>query len=224
MDFTESAEGSTLKPMAVHFVMGNYVTEAEVLATRESGAEARQDLARLFDDPGLQPDAVVAIDFEGVVVVSVPFADEFLGPLLSERLAGYYEDHPILAINANEDVRETIDVVLRQKRLHLLGISERGTPELLGGDDFLELTLSAALTAGTFNASQLARIMGTTPQAMNNRLKTLLRSGALRRTRVLPTRGGRQFEYQVPVPGTWHDENGNGDPRLSQRPRDTTPS
>lgn len=179
------------------FPLHNYAGDGDVLVTRDRGARARHDLERLLDSATIGPDDPVAIDFSGILAVDVPFIDEFLGPLLSGRLAGFYENHPILAVGVNEGVRETLDLALRRRHLHLLG-GTRNRVELLGGDELLELTLRAAMAAGRFSASDLARDLKITPQAMNNRLKTLLRSGALRRTRAARARGGKEFEYEVP--------------------------
>jgi sugar/nucleoside kinase (ribokinase family) len=147
--------------------------------------------------PVIGPTDPVALDFDQVEAVDVPFADAFLGALLSGRLAGYHGEHPIVAINVSEGVRETLDATLRRRRLHLLGVT-LGQPQLLGGDDILELTLRAALAAGRFSAADLARRLNITPQAMNNRLKILLESGALSRIRTPRARGGKEFEYQAP--------------------------
>ena len=44
-----------------------------------------------------------------------------LGRLLTGRLAGYYEEHPIVLLNVNEDVRETIGLALRYR--HVLALT-----------------------------------------------------------------------------------------------------
>lgn len=167
-----------------------------VLVTRESGASARHDIERRIH--GLTAGHPVALDFANVLAISVPFADECLGQLLSGRLAGYYEDQPILAVNASPDVRETVAAALRPRRLVLLGVSD-GEAELIGGDPMLNSTMEAAQRLGSFTALQLAEELGLSPQAANNRLKTLARAGALARTRVVPSRGGKEFAYEVPA-------------------------
>ena len=170
-----------------------------LLTGRGAGAEARHDIERGLATAGLTPGDPIALDFDGVRAISVPFADECIGQLLSGRLAGYYEDHPVLALNADADVAETLSATLRQRNLVLLGVSDSDI-ELLGGDQLLSATLRAARELGEpFSATDLAAQLGVSPQAMNNRLKALLRSGALSRTRVMPARGGREFEYKIPM-------------------------
>jgi hypothetical protein len=166
-----------------------------VLVTRDAGAQARRDIELRI--VGLTPGHPIALDFAGVVAISVPFADEAIGQLLAGWAAGYYDDYPLLAVNADSDTRETVAAALRQRRLALLGI-DNGAPELLGGDEVLSATLQEAHRLGTFSAGELAMRLELSPQAANNRLKLLLRSGALRRTRVIPLRGGKEFAYAVP--------------------------
>jgi hypothetical protein len=198
----------------MQFALREYGSGSEsggkVLVSRAHGAAARGDLERRLADPAIGRTDPVALDFDWVIAVDVPFADAFLGPLLSGRLAGYHGEHPLVAINVSEGVRETVDATLRQRRLHLLGITSGRPAELLGGDDILELTLRAAMAKGRFSASDLARQLNITPQAMNNRLKILLESGALSRMRTVRPRGGKEFEYQVPVLPADEDEADTG--------------
>lgn len=212
---TDFSESGTLIPM--HVPMKNFGTDG-VLTTREAGARARHEIERHIGT--LMPGQPVALDFADVRAVSVPFADEAVGQLLSGWLSGYYEEHPILAFNASEDVRETIAAALRQRRLLLLGL-HHGDAELLGADAVLDETMRVAQRLGSFSAADLAQELGLTPQAANNRLKTLMRSGALRRTRVAPSRGGKEFAYEVPpVPPSPFDRGG-GSGGVA-RPRRTT--
>jgi hypothetical protein len=200
MAISERGESDTLTSM--QFAMSPY-GEGGVLVTREAGSQARYDVERALH--GLTPGQPVALDFSDVVAISVPFADECLGQLLSGRLAGYYEEHPILALNATDDVRETVAAALRPRHLFLLGMSD-GQVELIGGDELMNATMEAAQRLGTFAAFQLADELHISPQAANNRLKALVRSGALYRSRVIPARGGKEFEYAVPQVALSHSE------------------
>lgn len=193
MLFTALSESATLAHVRV--AMSDFDDDG-VLVTREAGADARHDIERRIH--GLVDGQPVVLDFESVRAISVPFADECLGQLLSGRLAGYYEDQPILAVNASPDVRETVAAALRPRRLVLLGVSD-GEAELIGGDSMLNSTMHAAQRLGSFTALQLADELGLSPQAANNRLKTLARAGALARRRVVPSRGGKEFAYEVPA-------------------------
>jgi hypothetical protein len=50
-----------------------------------------------------------------------------------------------------------------------------------------------------FTVAEIAEKLQLTPQAANNRLAHLVRSGALSRARIIPARGGREFRYELPV-------------------------
>lgn len=170
----------------------------DLLAGRAKGAEARQAIER--EALALGPTDPVVLDFHGVEAVSVPFAEECIGALLYGHAGGHWDEHPIVAVNANEDVAETIAAALRQRRLSLLAVDSKG-PMLLGGDHVLESTLAAANQLGTFRAGQLAELLDITPQAANNRLNALVRNRVLARSRVIPTGGGKEFAYVFPPIG-----------------------
>jgi hypothetical protein len=133
--------------------------------------------------------------------MSVPFADGFFVPLLSGWLAGYYDEHPILIFGADRDVAETIGAALRLRDLAILSVGETATDaDLLGGEPSLQETMKVAARLGRFKVNELADALGLTPQAANNRLKALVRMGALSRFPLAREGGGREFEYQAPYP------------------------
>jgi hypothetical protein len=166
----------------------------DVLDTRSGGAQTRWEIERAIASSG-EGDALV-LDFEGVRAITVPFAEECIGWLLAGRTMSHYDNHPVLAVNANEDVRRTLTVTLANQRLALLHATE--PPELLGGDEVLNNTLAIAWKLQRFSASQIASRLAVTPQAANNRLKALVSRGALTRTLVIPPGGGKEFVYSVP--------------------------
>ncbi|SRR6266511_23699 len=195
MDFTSSDETVMLRGMK--HAMAPYGEPEGVLTTRTAGERALADLEKAI--AAQQHDTVIAIDFSGVRAISVPFADAFLGRLLTGRVAGYYEDHTIVLIDASEDVRETIGLALRYRRLVALALG-KGGPALLGADEVLEETMQAAFQLEDwFSVLDLAERLHLTPQAANNRLRHLIKSGALQRERINPRHGGREFRYRVPA-------------------------
>lgn len=194
MGFSESSETATVSTPVV-IDMQNFGKEG-VLTTREAGDKAAQEILRRVEKAG--PGDPIAFDFSDVRAISVPFAERAFGLLLSGRLGGYFDDHPLLAVNATEDVRETLAAALRPRRLALLSLSDDG-PELLGGDEVLNMTLQAAQKLDKeFSVIELARELEITVQAANNRLRTLVISGVLSRDRIIPTRGGKEFRYAFP--------------------------
>lgn len=182
----------TLVPMA--FSLGDYAEEGALLG-RDTGALARNDLERGIRE--LPPDHVVAVSFEGIHSVSVPFADAFFVPLLAGRLAGYHDEHPFVVTDASDDVAETVAAALQLRSLSALAFTESGVA-LLGGDPSLEETLRTAERLGQFSVAAFAEDQGLSQQTAHNRLTALHRRGALARRQVVPPRGGREFVYWVP--------------------------
>lgn len=180
----------------VHFSLSDWTGPDGLLASREQGEAARSALQReLLANP---PNAPVGIDATGVEAISFPFADSFFGPLLSGWLTGYYDEHPIVVFGANRPVAETIDAALKLRNMGVVLRHRESNSELLGGEPALRETIGAAARlGGKFSASQLGVELGVTPQAMNNRLKALVRMGALVREAVVVPGGGREFAYRV---------------------------
>jgi hypothetical protein len=175
--------------------MREYESSQGVLAGRDHGDRAWRDVEHRLRK--VHPDEMVALDFDGVEAISVPFADASLGRLLSGKVSGFYDEHPLVLLNAIEDVRETVAAALKLRHLVALSLSSDG-PQLLGGDDVLAETMGAAFALGDFSVLELAAELRLSPQAANNRLRALTRSGALHRQRVNPRHGGREFRYRVP--------------------------
>jgi hypothetical protein len=197
MEITKSGENGD-NQIEVQISMDQFGEEG-VLTGADSGTRARAAIERSIQR--LEDDQAVFLDFSGVRAVSVPFIDASIGRLLSGRVAGYYETHPIVIYRAIVDVRQTIDATLRLHHLHALALGGGSGAELLGADEVLATTMREAVRLRNFNVHQLAESLDLTPQAANNRLRLLLRSGALQRERAKPERGrgGREFRYRVPA-------------------------
>ncbi len=182
----------------------------DVLETRSRGEEVRWQIERKIAACG--DSEVLVLDFADVRAATVPFIEAAIGQLLAGRMTGYYENHPVLAVNASEDVRATLALTLSHHRLALLYLGN--PPELLGGDPILNETLQQAWELGKFSAADMAERLRVTPQAANNRLKALVGRGALRRMLIVPPGGGKEFVYAVPKeesePRQEHDAPGRG--------------
>jgi hypothetical protein len=197
MVITNSSENGD-SVLVVKVDMAQFSKDA-VLTGADAGADARASIERSIEQ--LRDDQPVLLDFGEVRAVSVPFVDASLGRLLSGRVAGYYETHPIVVYDANVDVVVTIDAMLRLHHLYALAIGNEAGAVLLGADEVLSTTLEEAVHLRNFNVHQLAERLDLTPQAANNRLRLLLRSGAVQRQRAKPERGhgGREYRYCIPA-------------------------
>lgn len=136
--------------------------------------------------------------------MTVSFAEGFFVPLLGQWVTGYYEDHPLVVFGANDEILETLEVVLRQRRLAVLTMGQ-DEAALVGGESGLRETARAANSLREFGAADMADALGISIQAANNRLKELVRHGAISRVAEFAPSGGRQYRYRMPGPGDGGD-------------------
>jgi hypothetical protein len=194
--FTNAAESASVPVPMWRVALGRYAEDG-VLRTAEKGEELYTEVVRGLRDQ--LPGTPVALDFSGIRAVTVPFVDHSVGQLLSGWLSGFYDEHPLVIYGADEDVRETLAAALRNRQLVALALSS-GPPELIGGDVVLQRTVEAARELPEeFSVSDLAERLNLSAPATNNRLRALLRSGAVARRLVIPPRGGKEFVYRFPV-------------------------
>lgn len=197
MAFTTPSEIDTLD--GVRFPMADQ-TDDDILVGRELGQRARSLLEREMQTHRFTEEPV-AIDFGGIRGMTVPFAREFFVPLLGGRLRGYYDEHPVVVMNAVEDVAETLEVVLFASDLAVLSLQAGRASSLLGGEPALQEAMTAAEELHEFTANDIAGKLGLSAQAANNRLKQLVRIGALIRVPVVLAAGGREYSYRLPTTG-----------------------
>lgn len=167
------------------------------LATRERGRRVREDIEQSL--ASLRPGETLALDFSGVEAITVSFGDECVAKLLADRTAGDFPDKGLVVEGANDDVRETLDVVLQRRKLAIVATGPEGF-EVLGPRDWLDSTLNVAARLRSFSARELAEELDLTPQASNNRLKHLMATGAVIRELVIPEGGGKEYLYRFVVP------------------------
>jgi hypothetical protein len=170
-------------------------------ATRSLGQEGR---ARLDDLLGERGDVDLTIDFAGVEVMNISFADEFLGKFLTSHDFAA-EGATVKVTGLNEDNRFSVSVCVERRSTPVAVLEQDGHLGLLG-DSILAATFERALQLHSFKANELAEALGLTPQNANNRLKRLAAAGALRKAQVTGSaRGGKEFMYvalpaEVPDP------------------------
>lgn len=167
------------------------------LATRPRGERVRGEITEKLASLGAGE--TLAVDFAGVEGITSSFADECVAKLLLDRASGDLTDRGLVIEGANEDVRDELETVLGRRKLAAVNVTKAGEPEILGEPGWLAETLKAALELRSFRAAELADAVGLTPQAANNRLKVLVATGAVARSRAVPEGGGKEFTYNVTV-------------------------
>lgn len=162
----------------------------EVLATRDLGRTVGRELQdALADAPGL------ILSFAGVEVASPPFLDEMLSGVHAV-LYGGDTDKLLVLVAMNDDVRESLEMVLERRKLALATLQDRQI-KLLGGSRQLQETLREAQKLGTFNAPDLAERLEVKLPALHQRLQALLETGAVSRTSESAADRGRHV-YKAP--------------------------
>ncbi len=171
----------------------NVLQLGRYLATRGRGRVGRDRLDDLLAD---REGVDLTIDFAGVEAMTISFADEFLGKLLTSHdfsITGT----TVAVTGLNAENRFTVLVCVERRETRVVVLEEDGRRELVG-DKVLSETFDKAVELGVFKANDLADAMSLSPQNANNRLKRLAESGALRKVQVTGSaRGGKEFMYHV---------------------------
>jgi hypothetical protein len=150
-------------------------TYGRVLGTRKLGRE----LADLIRSRAAADDGAIVVDFKGVEVASSPVLDEVA--LCLRAVIADYADRFVVVANLNDDVQETLELVLESRDMSLAALHD-DTLELLGGRAHLEETLAEAQALGTFTAAQLAEQLKVKLPNLYHRLNELQAAGAVART------------------------------------------
>lgn len=144
------------------------------LGTRALGAVVAAELRERAAVAG----TAVIIDFAGVEVASSPVLDE-----IACALRAAIADHPerfVVLVHLNEDVRDTLDLVLTRRDMALTEVSDDKL-SVVGGRQHLAETLAEAQRLGTFTASELADRLELKLPNLHQRLVLLQAAGAVAR-------------------------------------------
>lgn len=171
----------------------NVVQLGEWPATRSLGQEGR---ARLDDLLGEREDIDLVIDFAGVEVMNISFADEFLGKFLASHDFGA-KGITLRITGLNADNYFSVVVCVERREAQAVVVEPDGKLSLVG-DKILADTFATAAALQSFKANDLAVAMALTAQNANNRLKRLTQIGAVRKTQVTgSSHGGREYSYET---------------------------
>lgn len=164
-----------------------------VLGTRSLG----QELAELIRHTAADSARPMVIDFNGVEVASSPVLDE-IARALRAAIADYPDRFVVLA-NLNEDVHDTLALVLKSREMSLTTVHD-DTFELLGGRAHLEETLAEAQALGTFTAAELAERLQIKLPNLHHRLNELQAAGAIARIESRSGTSRRATRFATPNP------------------------
>lgn len=128
-------------------------------------------------ESGFKKKQTVVLGFAGVEMVTPSFLDAIF-----TRTKGYLgrpEQPLLLAVGMNDDVSETVILVLRHNKL-MLATMQNDALELLGGSQQLKETLEAASRRLEFTPKDLADELAVKLPALHQRLKALTEAGAIK--------------------------------------------
>lgn len=159
---------------------------------RARGAAVRADIERALTK--LSSGDVLGLNLSGVEVMDFSFASEVIGKLLY-RMPVEYPDQQMVLLGASNYVKENLDAALRGMGLAALVLHGNGW-EVIGkfGEADLE-TLRELAVAKSATAGEMARGLGISITACNNRLRKLTDLGLIRRERTVSPSGGEQYRY-----------------------------
>ena len=171
----------------LHFYLCDY---GPVLANRRRGRQVAERLRELSDQHH-----DVILDFRDVEAVTPPFIQELLGAVQS--VANGRDASLVLATNMNEDIAETMALVL-ERRKQTLAYQRGDTVELLNEQaPHLAEILREAQQLQRFTVTELAERLKIKPNTLHGRLKRLLESGAVARERDMDAQRGIRHRYRV---------------------------
>lgn len=164
---------------------------SSVLATRDLGRRVGRDV-----QDELAGAEILLLTFTGVEVASPPFLDEILRAVHSV-LRGGDTKLMVITLDMNEDVRESLELVLERHKLMLATLSGSQI-KLLGGTRQLAETLREAQKLGEFTAPELAERLRLKLPNLHQRLKALTEAGVLMREADDTAERGRRHRYRAP--------------------------
>ncbi len=159
-----------------------------VLSTRERGRQAADLVQDAFDAGS------VVINFSAVEVATPSYLDEIV-----RRLGGLLHgnsDRLVVIAATNEDVSESLELVLEKHRMALAKL-QKDQIELLGGSAQLKKTLKAAQQLGSFSAAELAKELELKLPNLHHRLRDLMEAGALARKPDETAERGKRDRYET---------------------------
>lgn len=183
--------------MSVKPVQFALAAHGRVLATRNAGRKVAPHLS-----DAIEQHAAVVVSFADIEAVTPPFLDELLRAVRAV-LSAERDGRVIAVTRLDDDLRETLQVVLERNKMSLAELRE-GRLELLTAVPHLAETLDAAQELGTeyFTAPQLADRLELKLPNVNQRLTQLVQAGALAREPDPDAARGKRYRYSTRRLGT----------------------
>jgi MarR family/STAS-like domain of unknown function (DUF4325) len=161
------------------------------LGTRGLGEKVAQEISEAAREA-----PALILDFSDVRVASSPFLDEVVCAMRA-AIADARQRYVLLA-NLNEDVADTMELVLKRREASLAVLDDEQL-RIFGGRAHLQETLEAAQELGTFTAAELAERLQQKLPNLHQRLTQLQAAGVLTREEDPEARRGRRLIFEIPA-------------------------
>lgn len=165
-----------------------------ILVTRKKGEHVREVLTRQVQ--AAPCDSVLKIEFSGVIVLDYSFADEVIGKLVSRLVSGELGDKYVVLCGVKSDLKENIDVALKQRNLAVMSILDNDWECMGVVKSHLLRALELVNANGYMTARELSEHLQIALNTSSNRLGDLFRLRLISRKEDIIVSGGRQFVYR----------------------------
>lgn len=189
---------SYVSAMSVKIQRYDLVKHGRVLSTRLMGRDVGRAVSAILADSGR-----LLLSFHEVDVASPAFLGEVVSALRGVLMSS--DDRWLLLTGMNEDVKESVELVLQREKM-ALGELDRNQVTLLGGSHQLHETLREAQKMGTFTAPDLANKLKLKLPALHQRLNQLIEAGVLSRADDPTATRGKRGRYTAPSAQDVHED------------------
>ncbi len=163
----------------------------EQLWGREEGKRIRDTIIDSFLS---QHKDVLLLNFYEVSRIDFSCASEIVSVFIL-RLSGELKGKHLMLTGLSQFVEENIDAALEKAELCCITLTNDSWKLIGKYSDTLHQTLSKVVELGETDTPTLSNSLGIALQSCNNRLKTLVNLGMIKREEIIATSGGKQFMY-----------------------------
>lgn len=167
--------------------------EGDQLWGRDQGKSVRD---KILDKFTAQQCSVLLLDFTGVKQIDYSCASEIVSVIIL-RLSGELKNKHLLLTNLSEWTKENIEVALEKAELCCIVLNDTVSGwEIIGKySDALKETLSAVVKLKQADSPTISAELNITLTTCNNRLKSLVQLGMVKREELSASSGGKQYRY-----------------------------
>lgn len=184
----------TRKGVNFMFIINLYeLTNKNLIWGHENARNYRNIILKKWNE---SMDDVLVMDFKQITMIDFSAASDLICIPISRLQADLIGKHIIIS-NAENEVRENINVALDRQELFCINLLEQDTYEILGKcSNGLKDIFKVLYEKKKADSRTLADILNTTVQVINNRTTTLYKLGLLKRRMEDAPTGGKQYIYE----------------------------